>query len=122
MGKAGPSTRAALGIGTAGSTPYTTYKRAVTAALRYLQKGTKDLLPKDVLKALFAFRSITKSNKNISWKLVQLQMPGTLTRPKPGQSIAELMLTNNRTRRTHKLAVCFTKAKPIEWCGIWFYD
>lgn len=121
VGKAGPATRAALGLGELRDTEFSSYKQAVTAVVTYLNKGKYGLLPKDALKSLFAFRQITKG-KRIVWSLDNLEVANLVTEPPAGQGVAALKLVNLSTKKEHTLTVCFTKEAPIQWCGLWFYE
>lgn len=121
VGKAGPATRAALGLGIDKETGFDTYKAAVDAVVTYLNKGTYSLLPKDTLKALYAFRTITKG-KRIVWSVETLEVTKLVAEPAAGQAVAALKLYNQTTKNSHTLTVCFTKDKPITWCGLWKYE
>ncbi len=121
VGKAGPATRAALGLGELRDTEFSSYKQAVTAVVTYLNKGTYGLLPKDALKSLYAFRQITKG-KRIVWSLENLEVARLVAEPPAGQGVAALKLLNQSTKREYTLTLCFTQAAPIQWCGLWFYD
>ena len=121
VGKAGPATRAALGLGELRDTEFSSYKQAVTAVVTYLNKGKYGLLPKDALKSLFAFRQITKG-KRIVWSLDNLEVAKLVAEPPAGQGVAALKLVNLSTKKEHTLTVCFTKDAPIQWCGLWFYE
>lgn len=121
VGKAGPATRAALGLGVDRDTAFDTYKQAVTAVVDYLNKGTYSLLPKDTLKSLYAFRNITKG-KRIKWSIEKLEVAKLFAEPAPGQAVASLKLYNETTKNAHSLTICFTKDKPITWCGLWLYE
>ena len=121
VGKAGPATRAALGLGELRDTEFSSYKQAVTAVVTYLNKGKYGLLPKDALKSLFAFRQITKG-KRIVWSLDNLEVAKLVAEPPAGQGVAALKLVNLSTKKEHTLTVCFTKEAPIQWCGLWFYE
>jgi len=121
VGKAGPATRAALGLGVDKETGFDTYKAAVDAVVTYLNKGTYSLLPKDALKALFAFRSITKGKK-IVWSVEKLEVTKLVAEPAEGQAVASLKLYNETTQNSRSLTLCFTKDKPITWCGLWKFE
>jgi hypothetical protein len=121
VGKVGPSTRAALGLGELRDSEITTYKQAVTAVVTYLNKGKYGLLPKDALKSLYAFRQITKG-KRIVWSVDNLEVAKLVAEPAAGQAVASLKLLNESTKSEHTLTVCFTKTAPIQWCGLWVYS
>lgn len=121
VGKAGPSTRATLGLGIDKETGFNSYKAAVEAVVTYLNKGTYSLLPKDALKGLYAFRTITKGKK-IVWSLESLEVSPLLAEPFAGQAVAALKLYNESTKNSHTVTICFTKEAPITWCGVWKYD
>ena len=121
VGKAGPATRAALGLGELRDTEFSSYKQAVTAVVTYLNKGTYGLLPKDALKLLYAFRQITKG-KRIVWSLENLEVARLVAEPPAGQGVAALKLLNQSTKKEYTLTLCFTQAAPIQWCGLWFYE
>lgn len=121
VGKAGPTTRAALGLGVQKDTTFDTYKQAITAVATYLNKGTYGLLPKDTLKSLYAFRNVTKG-KPIVWSIEKLEVAKLYAEPAEGQAVALLKLYNRKTKNSHNLTVCFTKTKPITFCGLWKYE
>jgi hypothetical protein len=121
VGKAGPATRAALGLGELRDSEITTYKQAVTAVVTYLNKGKYGLLPKDALKSLFAFRQLTKG-KRIVWSIDNLEVAQLVADAPAGQGIASLKLVNQTTKSEHTLTICFTKEAPIQWCGLWVYS
>lgn len=116
-GQVGPETRAALGLGPNGVSKYSTARGAVAAAVKYLNGTMTVALPDDATTALSRLRTGSKGTP-MQWGLTNEDFKA-LPKYVKGRQIAQIQGPDPDTGLTRTLLICFTRNKPITWCGIW---
>jgi peptidoglycan hydrolase-like protein with peptidoglycan-binding domain len=116
-GKLGPESRAALGLGAAGVTGFSTPHGAFAAAVKYLNGSTSVALPDDVVTALARLRSGSKGSP-MQWGLTNEDYK-SLPKYIRGRQVAQIQGPDPDSGLTRTLLLCMTRTKPITWCGVW---
>ena len=121
VGKAGPATQAALGMGDAATTESDSIEPVAKLIVSYLNSGKRSTLPKDVLNTMLAFRNATKGTKFV-WSIKTLRVAPAVANPGEGHQLVQLDAVNRVSKKRRSLTLCFTPTKPVVWCGLWSYQ
>jgi len=121
VGKGGPATQAALGMGDAANTESDSVEAVAKLVVSYLNSGKRSTLPKDVLNTLLAFRNATKGTKFV-WSVKTLKVPAAVANAGEGRQLVQIDAVNRVSKKRRSLTLCFTPTKPVVWCGLWSYQ
>ena len=120
VGKAGPATQAAIGMGTEATTDSNDMEAVANDIVAYLNSAKRATLPKDVLNTMLAFRNATKGTK-FSWTLRTMKVPAAMGKAGEGRQLVQIDAVNRVSKKRRNLLLCFTPTKPVVWCGVWAY-
>lgn len=121
VGKGGPATQAALGMGDAATTESDSIESVAKLIVSYLNAGKRSTLPKDVLNTMLAFRNATKGTKFV-WSVKTLKVPPAVAKAGEGRQLVQIDAVNRVSKKRRSLVLCFTPTKPVVWCGLWSYQ